>query len=239
MAEVAGHQGGAQGEGMGGDQEIHRANRVAGLLQFMSNAAIVRRAGDAVVIEDLKRREELVNGGDLRFIVAAVVCPEFQLRNGDGGQIHYVALRLGRSAPRDDGEGFVSARSLASRGFEAPKHGDDRICVQHEEHGRLVPRFERGLNALAAHEPVGQLLDALEKDVPRVLGQDEKPIGRPFQANRVRLNPKFLWEPNRLAPTALEDSGNRHGSISRIVVAIIWYTPFCTAVKAIREKGAE
>ena len=57
---------------------------MAGRFEFVADAAIVRRAGDAVVIEHLERREQLANGANLRVIVAAGVGAEFQFRRGNG-----------------------------------------------------------------------------------------------------------------------------------------------------------
>src|SRR5262249_14160299 len=110
-------------------------DRLAGLLQFMSDAAVVWWASRAVVVKYFKGHEELANGGDLGVIVAAVVGPEFQLRYRDGRQPDHVALRLRLPAARDQGRRPVTARALPSRGLETAQHENDRVGVQHVKHG--------------------------------------------------------------------------------------------------------
>src|SRR3954452_3209345 len=65
VGEVVGHQRGGEGEGVRGDHEVHRADRLAGSFQLVPDAAIVRRAGRAVVVEHFEGRQDLANGDDL------------------------------------------------------------------------------------------------------------------------------------------------------------------------------
>ena len=49
-----------------------------------------------------------------------------------------------------------------------------------------------GLDALAAQELVGEFLDAFEKDLPRVPGDDEEPFARALEVDRIRLDAKLF-----------------------------------------------
>ena len=70
------------------------------------------------------------------------------------------------------------------------------------------PRLQFGLLTLPCQELVGKLLDAFEKNVPRVLGNHEKRLGGAFEVDRLYINAKFLWQAYCLAATPPEHLRN-------------------------------
>src|SRR5207247_6022587 len=83
-----------QGRGMCGNQQVHGTDRLTSLFQLVPDAAVMRGAGRAVVIEHFEGRQDLSNSDDLGVIVAAVVGAEFQFRYRNGRQSDHVTLRL-------------------------------------------------------------------------------------------------------------------------------------------------
>src|SRR5207249_1971170 len=119
-----------QGRGMCGNQQVHGTDRLTSLFQLVPDAAVMRGAGRAVVIEHFEGRQDLSNSDDLGVIVAAVVGAEFQFRYRNGRQSDHVTLRLCLPAARHQGQRLVAAGALPGRRLETTQHENDHVRVQ-------------------------------------------------------------------------------------------------------------
>ncbi len=78
------HENGGQGHGMRGNEQVLGTDGLSGTFQFLSDAPVMWRALDRIVIVQAKRRQHLSNGRHLFVVSAAEPGAKFQFRNRDG-----------------------------------------------------------------------------------------------------------------------------------------------------------
>src|SRR5206468_1899997 len=109
------------------------ANRCTSSFQILADAAIVVRAARGIIVVKVEWRQELVDRADLQFILAAVACAKFQLRNGYGRQSDRIAGGLSLAAALHKCQGALPLRRLP-RGLEAANHEDHHVGVDQVDH---------------------------------------------------------------------------------------------------------